>query len=51
MYLVLFVSTEICYTVFFEQFIVILLCKPLLPITQGIIFLLNTKHDTIHFTL
>lgn len=37
-YLILFVSTEICYTVFFEQFIIILLCKPLLPITKGIIF-------------
>lgn len=37
-YLILFVSTEICYTVFFEQFIIILLCKPLLPVIKGITF-------------
>lgn len=35
-YLILFVSAEICYTVFFEQFVIILLCKPLLPKTKSI---------------
>lgn len=49
-YLILFVSTEICYTVFLEQFLIILLCKPLLPATTGITLLI-TECDTNHFTL
>lgn len=47
MYLILFVSAEICYTVFFEQLIIILLCKPLFPIRKSIFI----KQNMIRFIL